>query len=308
VGTLNVDLSFIGLPRIPNEGEELYSSGFSIQLGGGTVNTMANLGRLGVPVKAGTFLGRDIFSDYARQELGKAGLDPVNLYKKDTGIPLAISVAALTPRDRTFISYIDSPEIGSRELDEIYRFAQGARVMQMQQDERTLDLFRTLKKEGTVLVLDVGWDEEASLAKYREVLELADYFTPNRMEALKLTGAATVQEAARVLSDFFDPALIKMDSQGCLLYEKGSFSLIGAIPEFQYVDSTGAGDAFLSGLMYGIYHGRTIGESILMGNIMGGKCVSAVGCLNGGINEAEFLDIFGRHTSPACPKTRLLLG
>jgi sugar/nucleoside kinase (ribokinase family) len=90
-----------------------------------------------------------------------------------------------------------------------------------------------------------------------------------------------------------------MDSEGCLLYEKGNFSLIGAVPEFQYVDSTGAGDAFLSGLIYGIYHGRTIGESILMGNIMGGKCVSALGCLNGGINEAEFLELFGRYNSSA---------
>jgi sugar/nucleoside kinase (ribokinase family) len=295
VGTLNVDLSFIGLPRIPNEGEELYSSGFSIQLGGGTVNTLANLSRLGVPVRAGTFLGKDLFSDYARRELEKAGLEPVNLYKKDTGIPLAVTVAALTPRDRTFISYIDHPEIGDRELEEIYRFSRGARVMQMQQGEKTLDLFRTLKKEGTILVLDMGWDEEASLKKYREALELADYFTPNRVEALKLTGAANVEEAARVLSGFFDQTLIKMDSEGCLLYEKGSFSLIRSVAEFQHVDSTGAGDAFLSGLMYGIYHGRNIGESILMGNIMGGKCVSAVGCLNGGIDEAELLDLFRRY-------------
>jgi sugar/nucleoside kinase (ribokinase family) len=295
VGTLNVDLSFIGLPRIPDEGEELYSSGFSIQLGGGTVNTMANLSRLGVPVRAGTFLGRDLFSDYARRELGKAGLEPVNLYKKDTGIPLAVTAAALTPRDRTFISYIDPPEIGDRELEEIYRFSHGARVMQMQQDERMLDLFRTLKKEGTILVLDMGWDEDASLKKYREALELADYFTPNRGEALKLTGAASVEEAARVLSGFFECTLIKLDSEGCLLYEKGNFSLIRSIPEFQHVDSTGAGDAFLSGLMYGICHDRPIGESILMGNIMGGKCVSVVGCLNGGIGEAEFLDMFRRY-------------
>jgi sugar/nucleoside kinase (ribokinase family) len=295
VGTLNVDLSFIGLPRIPNEGEELYSSGFSIQLGGGTVNTMANLSRLGVPVQVGTFLGTDLFSGYARRELRTAGLEPVNLYKKDTGIPLAVTAAALTPRDRTFISYIDSPEIGSRELEEIYRFSHGARVMQMQQDKKMLDLFRTLKNEGTILVLDMGWDEEASLKKYREALELADYFTPNRKEALKLTGAASVEEAARVLSGFFDRTLIKMDSEGCLLYEKGNFSLIRSISEFQHVDSTGAGDAFLSGLMYGIYHGRPIGESILMGNIMGGKCVSTIGCLNGGINEAELLDLFKKY-------------
>lgn len=32
---VNIDLFFSGLPRLPEEGQELYSKGFSLQMGGG---------------------------------------------------------------------------------------------------------------------------------------------------------------------------------------------------------------------------------------------------------------------------------
>ena len=53
-GSINIDLLFEGLPRIPNEGEELYSRGFSLQMGGGVSATLLNLAGLGVPVRIQT--------------------------------------------------------------------------------------------------------------------------------------------------------------------------------------------------------------------------------------------------------------
>ena len=41
---VNIDLFFSGLPRLPEEGQELYSKGFSLQMGGGLPATLINLG------------------------------------------------------------------------------------------------------------------------------------------------------------------------------------------------------------------------------------------------------------------------
>ena len=68
-GKLNVDLLYSGMPRIPNEGEEIYSKDFRVCLGGGLPATMINCSRLGVPAKIGTFLGDDMFSQFAKSEL-----------------------------------------------------------------------------------------------------------------------------------------------------------------------------------------------------------------------------------------------
>lgn len=53
------------------------------------------------------------------------------------------------------------------------------------------------------------------------------------------------------------------------------------------MDSTGAGDAFMSGLIYGIYQDYPIEQCICFGNVTGGTCVQHLGCLIGCVNEEE---------------------
>ena len=144
---------------------------------------------------------------------------------------------------------------------------------------------------GAVLVFDTGWLDDLSIENYREYIELADYYTPNQKEALKITGADTPARAAEILSDYFENVIVKLDKDGCLIRENGREHVIPNIPEFAHQDSTGAGDAFLAGLLYGLYHDSSFRESVLFGNITGGKCVTAVGCLTAYCTEPELLTL-----------------
>ena len=45
VGNTNVDIIYSGMERMPHEGEELFSKGFDIQLGGGVPATLIKIGR-----------------------------------------------------------------------------------------------------------------------------------------------------------------------------------------------------------------------------------------------------------------------
>ena len=109
-GGVNVDLIFSGIPRIPAEGEELYGSRFSMMLGGGAPGTLVLLNRLGIPVRLQTGLGKDLFSRFAASELEKENVEICNLCRETDGIPVNISSVAVTPRDRTFISFSDGIE------------------------------------------------------------------------------------------------------------------------------------------------------------------------------------------------------
>ncbi len=64
------------------------------------------------------------------------------------------------------------------------------------------------------------------------MLELADFYTPNQKEALKITGTNTPEEAARVLSEFFQKVVVKLDASGCLIQENGVQQVIPVIPEY----------------------------------------------------------------------------
>ena len=283
-GSINIDLLFEGLPRIPNEGEELYSRGFSLQMGGGVSATLLNLAGLGVPVRIQTGLGNDMFSDFARRTFASFGVEPYNLADGTTGIPLNISAALLTPSDRTFVSYTDGLPMDDAR---IYENSRGAKIVQM--GVGSLEAYRRLKADGAILVFDTGWDDAMSLETYREYLELADYYTPNQKEALKITGTDQPADAARVLTQFFDKVIVKLDKDGCLILEDGQERIIPNIPVV-HRDSTGAGDAFLAGFLYGLYHDYSFAQSVLFGNITGGTCVTAVGCLTARLTEDELLD------------------
>lgn len=123
---VNIDLFFSGLPRLPEEGQELYSKGFSLQMGGGLPATLINLGRLGIPVRIQTGLGKDMFSRFARDAFESAGVTPFNLCPQTDAIPLNISVAMLTPGDRTFCSYSDGFPVTDTVLEQVYADSKGA--------------------------------------------------------------------------------------------------------------------------------------------------------------------------------------
>ena len=112
-----------------------------------------------------------------------------------------------------------------------------------------------------------------------------------------ITGTNTPEEAARVLSEFFQKVVVKLDASGCLIQENGVQQVIPVIPEYVHQDSTGAGDAFLAGFLYGLYHDCSLAECVLYGNITGGKCVTAVGCLTAYCTEAELLEKAARYRS-----------
>jgi sugar/nucleoside kinase (ribokinase family) len=286
---------FSGLPRLPSEGEEIYADMFSMHIGGGPLATLINLSRLNVPVRAGTFLGDDIFSRFVFSELEKTPINLANLYDASHGtIPLNLSVAALTKHDRTFISYTDKKKPGDNELQKIYELCRGASIVDMQMGY--LEVWQKIKKEGAILVFDTAWDDTVPRSVYETYLELADYWTANRQEALKFTGCNNVSEAALALCRWQKTPIIKLDSRGCLLYN-GEERIFRAIDEFVHVDSTGAGDAFLAGFIYGLYHKMPLEDAVLMGNITGGICVTAKGALTAYVTEDELLRYFEKYRS-----------
>ncbi len=289
-GKLNVDLLYSGMPRIPNEGEEIYCKDFKVCLGGGLPATMINCSRLGVPAKIGTFLGDDMFSDFARKELEKSGTQYELFESKN--YPLNVTSAIITSTDRTFVSYGGTETYSDEMLEKIYNALKGAKVVAMQ--EKIIPVYKELKKDGTILVLDTGYSDDMSIEKHKELIEVADYYTPNIDETEKLTGTRDYKEALKILGEYFPKPVVKLGKLGCAGFDKDYF-VVDNIDEFKCVDATGAGDAFLSGFIYGLYNDLDFKQCILAGNITGGKCVTGVGCLTEYITKEEIKDCLEKY-------------
>ena len=285
-GYTNCDLLFSGLPSVPAEGTELYAGQFDVQIGGGPPATLINLKGLGVPVKMATFIGNSVFCEFIKAEYKRHGIDYVNLHEGG-GMPLVVTAAIITPQDRTFVSYREDAPLSLAAMERLREISSGASLSMM--GSQFLELHRQQKAAGATLVFDMGWEEDMNLEKYFGHLELADYYTPNRKEALKITGASNPEDAIDLLSEFFPKALIKLDKEGCLIKENNVKTIIPPLRNIAAVDATGAGDAFLAGFLYGLYNRYDFADCVRFGNITGGICVQATGCLGKQINESEML-------------------
>lgn len=289
-GATNVDLLYEDMPKIPDVGEEIYTDKFSCQLGGGLPATLINIGRLGIESKIATELGGDMFSAFASEQYKKNNVEPMNIYK-GSSLPLNITSAIILKDDRSFITYgKGSIEPDDEAKESFYNMAHGAKICLMQPGG-FIEVYKKLKSEGTLMVLDMGWDENMSVEKYSDLLDTADIYTPNRKEALRITGAANENDAADALKKYIDRVIVKVDKDGCIGIDNGERFFVKSVEKFKNKDSTGAGDAFLAGLCYGLFYDYPLKDCIEFGNITGGKAVTAVGALSAYVTEKELLEL-----------------
>ncbi len=286
-GIANVDFIFGNSPRMPRLGEEIYSGSCSRQLGGGPVATLVLLSKLGVPVKMATYIGKGPLSQYLVEELEKNKLTYSNMLSSPEYDPVTLSCVVSCEQDRGIISYRPADDAFFVENQKVYEFYKGSKIAYLSLEQK--ELCRPLKEAGAVIVLDSAWNDTMSLDWYCDVFPYVDYFIPNEMEAEKITGTKTAEEALNILGQYLHIPIVKKGNEGCIYKKDGNTYTIPPFP-VKHIDSTGAGDAFAAGFMYGLYYGFDIDDCIRFGNVTGGNAVTEIGCLAAEIDEKKLLE------------------
>jgi len=86
---------------------------------------------------------------------------------------------------------------------------------------------------------------------------------------LQLTGAATVEQALARLAELTPLVIVKRGAEGAIAGLDGGVVQVPAIP-VEVVDTTGAGDCFNAGFLYGYLRGASLETCLRAGNICGG--------------------------------------
>ena len=80
--------------------------------------------------------------------------------------------------------------------------------------------------------------------------------------------------------------MVTLGKGGCAYWQDGSIRYAPAIDEFRAVDTTGAGDNFLTGIIYGLLTEEPLDRCVRLGNIFAGKSPTAVGCFGAAVTPA----------------------
>ncbi|HEX2905785.1 MAG TPA: PfkB family carbohydrate kinase, partial [Phototrophicaceae bacterium] len=124
----------------------------------------------------------------------------------------------------------------------------------------------------------------------QDALSLVDIFMPNAREARLITETGDVAEAVQKLTERAKLVVVKDGANGAWVGQGGEILHAPAIAVGPVVDTTGAGDCFNAGFLYGqVVEGAPLATSARYGNICGGLSVTAVGGATAAPTYAELM-------------------
>ena len=268
LGSYYCDLIFNGLPELPRLGLDLFGTGFDL-VAGGCYRSSTALKRLGLRAGWLVDFGDDTFSRLVLDMAARDGLDD-SLFRHHPFPVRRISVAFSFVQDRGFISYADPlpPPVA---VDTIRAHRPRAiLISHLEYGPEHEALVAAARAVGAFVYMDCQ-SGAVNLATpgVREAVARVDVFGPNESEALRLTGAATVEAALEQLAALGSVVVIKRGALGALA-RAGSLTLRSPALAVDVADTTGAGDCFNAGFLYGHLTGHDLAGCLRRGNICGG--------------------------------------
>lgn len=274
------DLIYTGLPEFPVLGREIFSEGLATT-GGALFITAVALHRLGVKVAWSSSFGTDSYSQFVRQLAQDEGLDLSQARILDRPFR-RISTALPYQGERAFISYVDPvpPDQDDYWLEQMrscnFRHLHLGAVLSHDRLERMAEVARA---RGATISMDCqDFPDLYSICSWQNLLAMIDLFVPNAREAMQITGTSAVQSAIEKLMEWVKVVVVKDGANGAWLGYEGEVHHLPAIDAGPVLDTTGAGDSFNAGFLYGwIVEGAPLEVCARYGNICGGISVTAVG-------------------------------
>jgi sugar/nucleoside kinase (ribokinase family) len=270
------DLIFSGLSDIPKLGDEIFCKGLQITPGAGFIPAVG-LTRLGLQVDWACDFGNDFFSRYVLEEAARQNLSS-HLFRTHAQPLQAVSVAYSLAGDRAFLSYIDRlPPIDLSNLIST-NVARYLLLMSLHTGPDLEAAVEAAHQQGTLVFMDGQVANRTSLADPQLVVALqsVDIFTLNEKEALELTGEHKVESALQRLAAMTAMVVIKLGANGALAQSDAKVVHMPGIP-VHAVDTTGAGDNFNCGFLFGLLNGYSLEDCLRCGNFCGSRSTTAQG-------------------------------
>jgi len=118
------------------------------------------------------------------------------------------------------------------------------------------------------------------LEAIRPFLRRCYFFSPNENELKLLTGKEYGEGAKVVLKEGASIVAVKLGRRGCYITDGKESHLIEPF-KVEVVDTTGAGDAFCAGFLYGLIKGKDLYECGRLGNFVASRCITKIGARQG---------------------------
>jgi len=248
--------------------------------GGSASNTINGITRLGAAAGFVGKIGKDEVGEFFRNDMLNNGVVPHLLYSETPSGQCTVLVSA--DGERTLCTFLGAAcELDAKDLTpemfvgfDIFHI-EGYLV-------QNHELIRTAVK----MAKEAGLQVSVDLASYNVVEEnlnflneiIRDYIDivfANEEEARAFTGKEPEQALIHI-ADHCDIAVVKIGKEGSFI-KSGSESVLVKPRLANCIDTTGAGDLYAAGFLYGLANGYSLDISGKIGSLVSGNVVEVLG-------------------------------
>jgi len=248
--------------------------------GGSAANTIHGLARLGTSASFIGTVGKDETGDFFHNDLVNSNITP-HLIRSNS--PSGISNAMISKDgERTFGTFLGAAiELSADGLVEEH-FA-GHDIVHVEgylvQNHELLEaIFKTAKKCGLKVSIDLASYNvvEDNLEFLRKMVDLyVDIVFANEEEAKAFTGLEP-RESLDKIADMCEIAIVKVGGDGSMI-KHGEDVFFVDVDKIKPIDTTGAGDLYASGFLYGLINGYDYTKSGKIGSMLASQVIQTIG-------------------------------
>ncbi|MDR1345036.1 MAG: adenosine kinase [Tannerellaceae bacterium] len=252
----------------------------SMTPGGSACNVVRAMAKLGVKTGFIGKIGTDATGEYYEQALLEAGVKPY--FTKAGNITGCCTVLISPDGERTMATFLGpAPTLKPCEIDSDIIASYDCIYIEgylLVNEPLVRDAMQKAKDAGVKIALDLSNFNIVNAFKSMLddiIPQYVHILFSNESEAKAFTGMAP-QEAVLKMAEMSGIAVVTCGKNGALVSANGEILSVeaeGGKPK----DTTGAGDNFAAGFLYGQSAGATLKQSALIGSMMSGYVINVIG-------------------------------
>jgi sugar/nucleoside kinase (ribokinase family) len=284
---LNAVDHLVTIPRFPSFNTKVRLADHQQMSGGQVSSAMVGVRRLGLRA---SYIGKVGYDNEGRmliESLQKEGVDcggvMIAMGAKTQG---AVIIIEQFSGERTILWYHDDgTRVSTQELKR--EMITRARVLHIDgfDTEAAMQASRWAHEAGMPVTIDL----DTAYPGIGDLLPMVDCLITSQGLANELAGSMDEQQALKTLHERYGCNLVAMTqgARGALAYVEGQFIASQAFRPPVIRDTTGAGDAFRAGFIYGLCKGLSIEETMRAANAVAALQCRELGARDGLPTEAE---------------------
>ena len=248
--------------------------------GGSVCNTMRAMACLGAEVGYIGKVGSDATGDFYENAIRKAGVTPHII--RAEGISGTSTILISPDSERTMATFLGpAATLSATEIPDELLAAYDCLYIEgylIANEALFLPVLQRAQKAGLQIALDLSNFNIVNGFKglLSEVIpQYVKILFSNEYEAALYTGL-NAEQAVRKISEQVDISIVTLGKRGALVGSRGEVIAVPALERLP-VDTTGAGDNFAAGFLYGLTKKASFTQAAQIGSLLAGHVIETIG-------------------------------